>query len=61
MSVKKRANAEESILSCKALEVIITFVAPTGNLRNLGQGLGSLEWELEARANYIYPIELKSL
>ena len=54
MSVRKRANAAESILSCKALEVIITFVAPTGNLRNLGQGLGSLEWELETRTNYIY-------
>ena len=44
-------------LSCKTLEVIITFAGRTGNLGNLGRGLGSLEWELGGRNNYMYSIE----
>ena len=42
-SIKKKANGAKSILSCKTLEVIITFAGRTGNLGNLGRGLGSLE------------------
>lgn len=56
-SIKKKANGAKSILSCKTLEVIITFAGRTGNLGNLGRGLGSLEWELEGRNNYMYSIE----
>ena len=40
---EKKANGAKSILSCKTLEVIITFAGRTGNLGNLGRGLGSLE------------------
>ena len=42
-SIEKRRNGAKSILSCKTLEVIITFGGRTGNLGNLGRGLGSLE------------------
>ena len=39
-----KQNGAKSILSCKTLlEVIITFAGRTGNLGNLGRGLGSLE------------------
>ena len=40
---REKANGAKSILSCKTLEVIITFGGRTGNLGNLGRGLGSLE------------------
>ena len=41
--IKEKANGAKSISSCKTLEVIITFAGRTGNLGNLGRGLGSLE------------------
>ena len=47
LMIKEKANGAKSISSCKTLEVIITFAGRTGNLGNLGWGLGSLERELE--------------
>ena len=47
VGIEEKANGAKSISSCKTLEVIITFAGRTGNLGNLGWGLGSLERELE--------------